>query len=261
MVQLKCIDKYNEGSIAREMETTFHDGRGTHSGENVLEHTVKLLDAAHKENTLVKLAIELHDIGKIHTRIEKEGKIMYIGHEKESHEMMRWIFASALKDELKLSKEDQDILLKVVLNHMQMNEIRWEYREDRFIRLYGRLNWDKKALRILLRLSYYDCHIEGADPLEEKMNAMIAREEQTRAAYSQHPEHKLVDSIVRYESEGRRYLSAILSNRWRAYCAKGLPPESISEHLHGDISNYSKFDEEKCYLLFTRQTGDNQTPI
>ena len=74
------------------MATVFHDTRGHHHGESVLEHTIEALQrhlVLHGSNVSLSsvLAVLLHDVGKPLTVRAEGGKVMFIGHAEKSAEL------------------------------------------------------------------------------------------------------------------------------------------------------------------------------
>jgi putative nucleotidyltransferase with HDIG domain len=74
------------------MATVFHDTRGHHYGESVLQHTIDALQrhlVLHANNVSLAsiLAVLLHDIGKPSTLAVEGNKITFIGHAEKSAEM------------------------------------------------------------------------------------------------------------------------------------------------------------------------------
>ncbi len=74
------------------MASTFHDHRGHHYGESVLQHTIDALQrhlALHANNVSLTsiLAVLLHDVGKPSTLRVEGNKIMFIGHAEKSAEI------------------------------------------------------------------------------------------------------------------------------------------------------------------------------
>jgi len=74
------------------MASTFHDTRGHHYGESVLQHTIDVLQRhlmIHSGNVSLTsiLAVLLHDIGKPSVLRTEGNKITFIGHAEKSAEM------------------------------------------------------------------------------------------------------------------------------------------------------------------------------
>ena len=64
------------------------DQPGEFHGDDVLSHSLKVLDAVRPELVL-RLAALLHDVGKSATRSEKEGKVVFYGHQYTGSEEAR----------------------------------------------------------------------------------------------------------------------------------------------------------------------------
>ena len=74
------------------MASTFHDHRGHHHGESVLQHTIEALQnhlTLHGSNVSLAsiLAVLLHDVGKPSTLAVEGNKITFIGHAEKSAEL------------------------------------------------------------------------------------------------------------------------------------------------------------------------------
>ena len=81
------------------MASTFHDHRGHHHGESVLQHTIEALQrhlVLHGSNVSLSsvLAVILHDVGKPSTLAVEGSKITFIGHAEVSARMAEeWLRA------------------------------------------------------------------------------------------------------------------------------------------------------------------------
>jgi putative nucleotidyltransferase with HDIG domain len=104
--------KYLYGEHYEALMNTYHDYRGSHHGENVIEHTYEALKRLRNPDIETILAVIYHDVGKPYTMSEKNGKIMFIGHAKKSAEI-----AKELMKRLKLPNN----LIKDVTNLIEMH--------------------------------------------------------------------------------------------------------------------------------------------
>jgi len=104
--------KYLYGEHYEALMNTYHDYRGSHHGENVIEHTYEALKRLRNPDIETILAVIYHDVGKPYTMSEKNGKIMFIGHANKSAEI-----AKELMKRLKLPNN----LIKDVTNLIEMH--------------------------------------------------------------------------------------------------------------------------------------------
>ena len=104
--------KYLYGEHYEALMNTYHDYRGSHHGENVVEHTYEALKRLRNPDIETILAVIYHDVGKPYTMSEKNGKIMFIGHAEKSAEI-----AKELMKRLKLPNN----LIKDVSNLIEMH--------------------------------------------------------------------------------------------------------------------------------------------
>ena len=104
--------RYLYGEHYEALMNTYHDYRGSHHGENVIEHTYEALKRLRNPDIETILAVIYHDVGKPYTMSEKNGKIMFIGHAKKSAEI-----AKELMKRLKLPNN----LIKDVTNLIEMH--------------------------------------------------------------------------------------------------------------------------------------------
>ena len=104
--------RYLYGEHYEALMNTYHDYRGSHHGENVIEHTYEALKRLRNPDIETILAVIYHDVGKPYTMSEKNGKIMFIGHAKKSAEI-----AKELMKRLKLPNN----LIKDVTNLVEMH--------------------------------------------------------------------------------------------------------------------------------------------
>lgn len=92
--------------VIPELEETYDMTQNEYHFGTVWEHTLKVVDEARKRtddlNTL--MAALLHDIGKIKTRSEKDGKVHFYEHERASQQMAPDILRR-LKEPVEMMKE------------------------------------------------------------------------------------------------------------------------------------------------------------
>jgi len=107
-----------------------------HPEGNVWEHTLAALKCSNSQNPLVNFAILFHDIGKIGTHSDENGKHSYHGHEKESSKMFRMI-----AKRLKMSNSDIEAIDFAILNHMKFHRIP-EMKLGKVAKLIGDKNFE-----------------------------------------------------------------------------------------------------------------------
>jgi len=89
-----------------------------HPEGDVWEHTLKALSMTPERSEVVMWSILLHDVGKLTTGKNEDGKITFHGHDKAGVEIARDILNG-----LKVSSEFKDKVLKLIGSHMWITEI------------------------------------------------------------------------------------------------------------------------------------------
>jgi putative nucleotidyltransferase with HDIG domain len=149
--------KYLYGEHYQALVNIYHDYRGVHHGENVLEHTYEALKRLKNPDIVTILAVIYHDVGKPYTKSEKNGKIMFVGHANKSVEITK-----ELMKRLKLPNsliKDVTNLIEVHMNfNLAQND---EKNQARIItKLMSLYDWNPKKVREiynkLIELSYAD---------------------------------------------------------------------------------------------------------
>jgi tRNA nucleotidyltransferase/poly(A) polymerase len=123
-----------------ETEFLMHDPKyhpenedGKHS---VWAHILSAVKASELENPIINLAILFHDIGKIKSYENVDGKISYIDHAKKGLEVINQI-----ADRLKMDNKTRDALLFAAENHMKMHEL-LSMSKSKVLKLIDNQNWD-----------------------------------------------------------------------------------------------------------------------
>lgn len=95
----------------KQMEALFVELRRSRDIQDYLE---EVISSEHRRKSLMKLGALLHDIGKPDALRRKDGKIIFHGHERKGADISRDIIKR-----LKLSNDEMDALLKMVLWHLR----------------------------------------------------------------------------------------------------------------------------------------------
>ena len=94
----------------------------------VWDHTLRVLDLVKERNKHTMWAALLHDVGKPATYVDKNDNISFHSHDHVGYKMSKNILKR-----MKMSKEDVDLISKVVKDHMKFLEIR-KFRKSLFRR-------------------------------------------------------------------------------------------------------------------------------
>ena len=142
------------------MAETYHDYRGHHHGESVLQHTIEdltRLQQLHPINMYNVLAVVLHDIGKPYTRKVENGKVMFIGHDKLSSEMAEeWLITMRYPNEIVYTVSGAISL------HMKIHELQATLSRKGIARMIVETRENAKVLELGIQISesdegrYYD---------------------------------------------------------------------------------------------------------
>ena len=95
----------------RQLENLFIELR--HS-QDIQGYLKEIISSVHRRQSLMKLGALLHDIGKPAARRRKDGKLIFHGHERKGADISKEIIKR-----LKLSNDEMDALLKMVLWHLR----------------------------------------------------------------------------------------------------------------------------------------------
>ena len=95
----------------RQMEALFVELERSRDIQDYLE---EVISSERRRKSLMKLAALLHDIGKPNALRRKDGKIIFRGHERKGADISRVIIKR-----LKLSNDEMDALLKMILWHLR----------------------------------------------------------------------------------------------------------------------------------------------
>jgi len=89
-----------------------------HPEGGVFHHTLSALRQNKLEDPIVNLAILFHDLGKIVTYAEKDGRHTYYGHAEEGVALIEEI-----AKRLKMSNDEKDAIMFAMVNHMNFHSI------------------------------------------------------------------------------------------------------------------------------------------
>jgi len=136
------------------MAETYHDYRGHHHGESVLQHTIEdltRLQQLHPINIYNVLAVVLHDIGKPYTRKVENGKVMFIGHDKLSAEMAEeWLITMRYPNEIVYTVSGAISL------HMKIHELEATLSRKGIARMIVETRENAKVLELGIQISESD---------------------------------------------------------------------------------------------------------
>ena len=136
------------------MAETYHDYRGHHHGESVLQHTIEdltRLQQLHPINIYNVLAVVLHDIGKPYTRKVENGKVMFIGHDKLSSEMAEeWLITMRYPNEIVYTVSGAISL------HMKIHELQATLSRKGIARMIVETRENAKVLELGIQISESD---------------------------------------------------------------------------------------------------------
>ena len=97
-----------------------------HPEGNALEHTLEALQSPGIKSEIVKTAILLHDIGKVHTK-DDLNPMKYLNHASVGAE-----YAKCILSDLKFPKDDIDKIVFAIANHMKMHDIKKMRKSKRY---------------------------------------------------------------------------------------------------------------------------------
>jgi putative nucleotidyltransferase with HDIG domain len=135
------------------MASTFHDHRGHHHGESVLEHTIESLQnhlALHDSNVSLTsiLAVLLHDIGKPSTLAVEGNKITFIGHAEKSAELAgEWLRSMRYPNTI------IRLIVPAVSLHMKIHQA---LSKSAFARLWVEANEDFNVIMLAITIAEAD---------------------------------------------------------------------------------------------------------
>jgi putative nucleotidyltransferase with HDIG domain len=136
------------------MAGTYHDYRGHHHGESVLQHTIEdlvRLQQLHPINIYNVLAVILHDIGKPLTRKVENGKVMFVGHDKLSAEMAEeWLITMRYPNEIVYTVSGAISL------HMKIHELQATLSRKGIARMIVESRENAKVLELGIQISESD---------------------------------------------------------------------------------------------------------
>ena len=150
--------------IIPELQETVGMTQNKYHFGDVWEHTLKVVDNVKemvKTNTLfpkngythqvLMVAALLHDIGKINTRTEKDGKVQFIGHELESEKL-----AIKILKRLKFSNDFIDDVAFAVREHMRFKSFGDNTPSDKALRKFQYACETLSRFELCLRLIHAD---------------------------------------------------------------------------------------------------------
>ena len=135
------------------MASTFHDHRGHHHGESVLEHTIESLQnhlTLHDSNVSLAsiLAVLLHDIGKPSTLAVEGSKITFIGHAEKSAELAgEWLRS------MRYPNNVIRLVVPAVALHMRVHQA---LSKSAFARLWVEANEDFNVIMLAITIAEAD---------------------------------------------------------------------------------------------------------
>jgi len=166
--------KYLYGEHYEALMNTYHDYRGSHHGENVIEHTYEALKRLRNPDIETILAVIYHDVGKPYTMSEKNGKIMFIGHAKKSAEI-----AKELMKRLKLPNNIIKDVTNLIELHMDFNlaQNNGKNQAQLITKLMPLYDWNPEKVREiynkLIELSHADTGSENILNMSDKITEPI----------------------------------------------------------------------------------------
>jgi putative nucleotidyltransferase with HDIG domain len=166
--------KYLYGEHYEALMNTYHDYRGSHHGENVIEHTYEALKRLRNPDIETILAVIYHDVGKPYTMSEKNGKIMFIGHAKKSAEI-----AKELMKRLKLPNNIIKDVTNLIELHMDFNlaQNNDKNQAQLITKLMPLYDWNPEKVREiynkLIELSHADTGSENILNMSDKITEPI----------------------------------------------------------------------------------------
>jgi putative nucleotidyltransferase with HDIG domain len=135
------------------MASTFHDHRGHHHGESVLQHTIEALQnhlTLHGSNVSLAsiLAVLLHDVGKPSTLAVEGNKITFIGHAEKSAELAtEWLRSMRYPNNI------IRLVVPAVALHMRIHQ---SLSKSAFARLWVEANEDFNVIMLAITIAESD---------------------------------------------------------------------------------------------------------
>jgi len=188
------------------LKNTYHDNRGAHHGENVIEHTYEALKRLRNPDIETLLAVIYHDVGKPYTRSEKNGKIMFIGHAEKSAEITKELMKN-LKLPNNLIKDVSNLIeMHMDFNLAQNNEKNQAQLITKLMSLYY---WNPEKVREmynkLIELSHADTGSENILNMSGRITEPIVSGEKIMNTFG------VSGSILKHLKE-RAYTLQLLGN-------------------------------------------------
>ena len=121
---------------------------GPFHGETVFEHCMMTGDAISKEYPLLRLAGFLHDAGKYDAAIEKDAKLTFAGHEKQTDQI--------IADLKKLRFSNKEINYIVSVTHIHMRPLKEETTPKAVRKILRHLHQDNLDFHDFLRIRIAD---------------------------------------------------------------------------------------------------------
>lgn len=135
-----------------DMARTFHDNRGHHYGESVLQHTIDVLSRLdHRGDSILVLATLLHDVGKPATQSAHNGKVRFLGHDVVGAEI-----SGTVLRRLHFPDEVIKEVATLVLHHMRIHTAENKQNKRLLAKIYVALNEDPVMMERLIRLAEAD---------------------------------------------------------------------------------------------------------
>jgi len=146
---------------------------------DVFEHSLRACDAAPEQNPIVRWAALLHDVGKVPTRAEREGRVTFYGHERVGAVLVADRLAR-----LRFGRREAQAIVHLVANHMFHYQRSWtDAAVRRFVARVG-----LETLDDLFALRAADNAARGVDVPEPEdlgdLSERIARERARATAFT-----------------------------------------------------------------------------
>ena len=205
----------------KPMAETFHDTRGGHYGESVLQHTEDVMDRLSEVGGYDRVdvfASLYHDIGKPYTVSAKNGKIMFIGHDEKGAEIAR-----DLMRRLRFDNRTINDVANLIKYHMRMNQARESEKQQAKIvaELADKYNYNPEKVREMYERLLKLSQVDTGQPVPVNISERISEPEVTGRELI---EWFGVNGDVLKHLKRRAYELQLL----------GMTPEEIYKVLKGD---------------------------
>ncbi len=198
-----------------------------HHTMDVWEHTLSAIDYADSDS-VIRLTMLLHDIGKPHTYTEENGRGHFYGHEEAGAKI-----ANTIIKRLKMSNDILDTVTTLIRYHDSLHSIT----KKGIKRLLNKIGMDKAQL--LTRVAYADMMAHAQDTIDkgtpqlEFVKQMLAEIEENSECY------KVTDLAI----GGKELIAAGFSGREIGEKLNLLLEAVIDDKVENNIDNLIKFLE------------------